>query len=59
MADDRRKECGFCKKEIPESVALTVEGEDYINFFCSLGCYEHFFEKNPHLPKNEPTKKEG
>lgn len=31
--------CEVCLKEIPESVATTEEGEDYIHYFCGLDCY--------------------
>ncbi len=49
MADDRKVTCDQCKKDIPRSVALTVEGQDYIHNFCSLDCQEHFFQDNPKL----------
>ncbi len=33
-------ECETCCKFIPESIALTFEGADYIKHFCSITCYE-------------------
>lgn len=32
--------CEFCKKEIPRSAAQTVEGDDYVLYFCGVQCYE-------------------
>jgi hypothetical protein len=32
--------CEVCLKEIPESVAKSMEGEDYIHHFCGLECFE-------------------
>jgi len=41
--------CDMCKKEIPRSVVLSVEGADYTYHFCSPECKDHFFSKNPQL----------
>lgn len=30
--------CDICLKDIPESVAQTMEGQDYIHHFCGLEC---------------------
>lgn len=32
--------CDVCLKDIPETVAKTMEGEDYIHHFCGLDCYK-------------------
>ncbi|NOX43444.1 MAG: DUF3330 domain-containing protein [Gammaproteobacteria bacterium] len=37
-------ECDVCLKHIPESVAQTMEGKDYIHHFCGLHCYKKWQE---------------
>ncbi len=32
--------CDVCLKEIPESVAVSSEGDDYTQHFCGLECYK-------------------
>jgi hypothetical protein len=32
--------CAVCQKEIPKSVALSSEDQDYVLYFCGLECYE-------------------
>jgi hypothetical protein len=39
-------DCEICFKEIPDSVAMTEEGEDYIVHFCGLDCYAAWKEKD-------------
>jgi len=39
-------DCEICFKEIPDSVATTEEGEDYIVHFCGLECYAAWKEKS-------------
>lgn len=39
-------DCKLCFKEIPESVAMTEEGEDYVMHFCGLECYSAWKEKS-------------
>jgi hypothetical protein len=34
--------CEVCLKEIPESVAQSMEGEDYVHHFCGLECFERW-----------------
>jgi hypothetical protein len=34
--------CAVCQKEIPKSVALSSEDQDYILHFCGLDCYEEW-----------------
>ncbi len=36
--------CDVCLKDIPESVAQTMEGGDYIHHFCGLECYKKWQE---------------
>ena len=34
--------CEVCLKEIPQSVALSAEDQDYVLYFCGLDCYEEW-----------------
>ena len=34
--------CAVCQKEIPKSVALSSEDQDYVLHFCGLDCYEEW-----------------
>jgi len=34
--------CAVCQKEIPKSVALSSEAQDYVLNFCGLDCYEEW-----------------
>jgi len=34
--------CAVCQKEIPKSVALSSEDQDYVLHFCGLDCYENW-----------------
>jgi hypothetical protein len=34
--------CDVCLKEIPESVAMSQEGDEYTQHFCGLECYEQW-----------------
>jgi hypothetical protein len=34
--------CAVCQKEIPKSVALSSEDQDYVLYFCGLDCYENW-----------------
>ena len=31
--------CAVCLKEIPQSVALSAEDQDYVLYFCGVDCY--------------------
>ena len=31
--------CKICMTEIPNSVANSLEGKDYVHFFCGADCY--------------------
>lgn len=37
--------CSICRSEIPLSAALTPEGEQYVEYYCGLDCYETWFHK--------------
>ncbi len=32
--------CEICLREIPESVAQSIEGPDYVHHFCGLECLD-------------------
>jgi len=34
--------CEVCLKEIPESVAMSSEGNEYTQHFCGIECYERW-----------------
>ena len=34
--------CAECEKEVPRSEAKSVEGRDYVWYFCGLDCYAHW-----------------
>lgn len=38
--------CELQRNEVPPSVTLTPEGEDYTDFFIGLDCYETSFHEN-------------
>lgn len=37
-------QCDVCLTEIPQSVAKTAEGPDYIHHFCGIDCMERWKE---------------
>ena len=37
--------CDVCMKEIPESVAQSVESEDYVLHFCGVDCFDRWEKK--------------
>lgn len=47
--------CHVCHQEVPKVEALTVEGQEYLYFFCGQGCYIHWKEDNDQA---SPTRKQ-
>ena len=45
-------QCATCLKEIPSSVAVSSEGQDYVHYFCGLDCRAAWEEKNKHDNKD-------
>jgi len=42
-SDDQEKiPCEQCKKHIPKSAAMTVEGADYTHYFCCTQCMDYW-----------------
>jgi hypothetical protein len=43
MVEDRHSvSCNVCHREVPHADSLSAEGQDYLWFFCGLGCYEQW-----------------
>jgi hypothetical protein len=32
--------CEVCRQEVPQSLAKSVEAQDYVLFFCGLDCFD-------------------
>jgi len=32
--------CEICQKEIPQSLAMVAEAEEYVRYYCGLECFE-------------------
>lgn len=46
-------QCEVCLRDIPGSVAVTVEGSDYVHHYCGLDCLARWracAEKRPQRP---------
>ncbi|GAB4288477.1 MAG: hypothetical protein Kow0096_00870 [Thiohalomonadaceae bacterium] len=37
-SEPERIQCEICLRDIPASVAVTVEGTDYVHHYCGLDC---------------------
>ena len=37
--------CEVCLKEIPESVAVSQEGNEYVHHFCGIECYDQWRQR--------------
>lgn len=54
--------CSVCQSEIPHADYLTIEGREYVYYFCGHGCYTRWNEsmderlkgKTPHHVSREP-----
>jgi len=42
IADESLLTCSVCMKEIPDSVALSTEGKDYVLHFCGADCFSQW-----------------
>lgn len=40
IVDPETVACQVCMKEIPKSVAESLEGPQYVYYFCGADCYE-------------------
>ncbi len=43
--------CAVCLKEIPASVALSQEGDEYAQHFCGLECYDKWKQQQTEEPE--------
>ncbi len=43
--DEAPVACSICRSEIPLSTAMNPEGEQYVEYYCGLDCYETWFHK--------------
>lgn len=44
--------CKVCMKEIPKSVAKSLEGHDYVYYFCGSDCFSKWQKKNNSAKSN-------
>ncbi len=44
--DEPQVACGVCMNEIPASVALSVEGDDYVQYVCGMECHQKWKEQS-------------
>ncbi|MDX1430874.1 MAG: DUF3330 domain-containing protein [Gammaproteobacteria bacterium] len=42
FSDEASVSCRVCRREVPRSEAKSVEGKDYVWYFCGLGCYSRW-----------------
>ncbi|HEC20851.1 MAG TPA: DUF3330 domain-containing protein [Gammaproteobacteria bacterium] len=45
VAEARQLACNVCLAEIPESVAMSSEGDEYTQHFCGIECYNRWREE--------------
>ena len=50
--------CDVCLTEIPESVAMSSEGDEYAQHFCGIACYDKWRDKDESSTAAESDKKE-
>lgn len=48
--------CEICLKEIPRSVAMSHEAQDYVLHFCGYDCYAEWQRKNNITPDTGKTR---
>lgn len=46
--------CQVCLKEVPRSVAKSLEGADYVYYFCGADCYQRW--RSQQSDNNQPGK---
>ncbi len=49
--------CAVCLKEIPASVAMSQEGDEYTQHFCGLECYSKWKQQRAEEPEPEGNDK--
>ena len=48
--------CDVCLTEIPDSVAMSGEGDEYTQHYCGIECYDKWREKEKQSPGAEKDK---
>ncbi len=49
--------CSICMNEIPASVALSIEGDEYVQYVCGIECH-HKWKEQSEKTKKPDTKVE-
>ena len=47
--------CRECLNEIPQSVASSLEGPDYVHYYCGLECYDTWQARKDNSPSVHPA----
>jgi len=45
-AEPQLVKCNICLAEIPESVAMSSEADEYTQYFCGIECYNRWRDEN-------------
>jgi len=45
--------CEVCLQEIPESVAMNSEADEYVQHFCGVDCYQQWHAKEKPTKAND------
>lgn len=51
--------CSVCMAEIPESVAVSSEADDYTQHFCGIACYNRWRDESSHADGQTPDTTKG
>lgn len=49
---DEHLSCEICLNEIPDSVAQSLEGPDYVHYFCGADCFAEWQSPEKSEPEN-------
>ncbi|HEY9148524.1 MAG TPA: DUF3330 domain-containing protein [Gammaproteobacteria bacterium] len=44
--------CHICQLEVPHAEALSVEGQEYLYYFCGQGCYSQWQQEHNNASSN-------
>ena len=53
--EPKNVKCDVCLTEIPESVAMSSEGDEYTQHYCGIECYDKWRESEESSPVVEKT----
>ena len=51
--------CSICLAEIPESVAMSSEADEYTQHFCGIECYTQWRDENDTVPDTDDADTPG